>query len=494
MTKNLKGTILKSSFTAITLTLIGAIFAYIIRIIYSQTLSIESYGLFYAMFGLFAALSTYADLGFGEAISYFIPKYFKQKNYSKLWNTFLYGQFVQISVSLLLALLLAFSAPFLAENYFKVSGSETLVYIFCLFLILSGFLNGINQIFTGLQKAFYFSTINTMKNLLILTFSLTALIFGSVNVNTYGQIWLLAYGLTAALYLFLLWTKHKFLTANKLIKSFDFLKSLSAYAIPAFFTTFIYSLIQSSDIFFLTLFRGVVEVGVYNVIVPIASIAIIFLSPLHNILLPLTSYLMEGEKKRLGQLLTKIYKIIPFIGLYFGLFIILFPSAIISFIFGDKWLSLSGFPLSILTFGYIFLLMGNLLGTIALGLGRIKERLRILSIIGVINIILDAFFIWKFGILGSVIIDSLIAVVLVITFTIIIKRWVEFSIPYQYYFKILLICLTIFAVVRITKIEPINIIELIAYGLIYSLLFLLIGYLLKIYDKSLIAIVFSKSK
>lgn len=484
MSTSLKKRILKNSAVAILLTLVGAVFAYLIRIQYSNTLSIESYGLFYAVFGIFSALSTYSDLGFGEAISYFIPKYFKQKNYSKLWNTFLYGQFVQIIISTTLAIVIAISAPFLANNYFKVPGSENLIYIFCIFLILNGFLNGINQIFTGLQKASYFSTINTLKTFFILTFSLIIFINGSQNVNTYGLIWIISYFLTVFVYLILLFKNHSFLTSSKLVKSSQFLKSLSAYALPAFFTTFIYSLMQASDIFFLTLFRGVVEVGVYNIIVPIASISIIFLAPIHNILLPLTSDLMEGEKDKMQKVLTEIYKIIPFIGVYFALFTILFPSSIISFIFGEKWLYLAGLPLSLLTVGYVFLLLANLLGTVALGLGKIRERLKILTIIGVLNIIFDAILIWKWGILGSVIMDSLIALILVIAFTHMIKIQVKFNIPYQFYLKITLFSLLVFLIIRYFNLKPLNFMELIIYGIVYSIIFLSYGYFAKVYTKN----------
>jgi O-antigen/teichoic acid export membrane protein len=284
------------------------------------------------------------------------------------------------------------------------------------------------------------------------------------------------------------------LTDNKLVKSLEFLKSLFKYALPAFITTFIYSLMTASDIFFLTLFKGVVEVGIYNIIVPIASIGIIFLAPIHNVLLPLTSYLMEGERDKLGEVMEQVYKIVPFIGVYFALFIILFPSAIITFIFGEKWLYLAGFPLSLLTVGYVFLLLGNLLGTIALGLGRIKERLNILFAVGVLNIIMDAFFIWKFGIVGSVIMDSFIAVVLVVVFTSMIKKYVSFKISYSYYFRLCGFSILCYLLIRFINIKPVNLMELLIYGVVYSLVFLMFGYLQGIYNKKSLSLLLPRKQ
>lgn len=478
--------ILKGSFAAIIFTLIGSILAYLIRVIYSRTLSIESYGLFYAVFGLFSILSTYADLGFGEAIAYFIPKHFKKKRFGKLWNTFLYGQIIQIGVSVGLSIAIVAFTPFLAANYFKIPGSELLIYIFCIFLILNGFLNGVNQIFTGLQKVKYFSTINTLKNFLIFTLSLGAVFFGVHNINTYGLIWVLSYTVTVSVYLYLLWTRHPFLTANKFVRSSKFLSSLIKYAIPAFITTFIYSLMTASDIFFLTLFRGVADVGVYNVIVPIASTGIIFLAPIHNILLPLTSYLMEGEKGKLGDILTLVYKMVPFVGVYFALFIMMFSEAVIRLIFGEKWTALATFPLFILTLGYVFLLLGNILGTIALGLGRTKERLNILLAVGILNVVFDGFFIWKYGLFGSVIMDSAAAITLVVIFTFMIKKYVNFKIPYSFYMRLFFFSSLIFLSSKFINIKPHNLEMLILDGIIYSFVFAVVGYSCKIYNKEMI--------
>lgn len=488
-TQSLKEKVVKGSIVAIVLTLFGAIFAYLIRVIYSRTLSIESYGLFYAIFGFFSILSSYADLGFGEAISFFIPKHLKRKEFGKLWNTFLYGQIIQVAVSFVMALILASAAPFLASNYFKVAGSEIIIYIFCIFMILNSFLNGINQIFTGLQKETYFSSINTTKTFFILLFSLTAVYLGFNNVNSYGFIWLIGYAITVIIYLYLLWTKHTFLTVNIFTLNKDIFQSLLKYAMPAFMTTFIYSLMTATNTFFLTLFRGVLEVGVYNVVVPIASTSMIFLAPLHNVLLPLTSNLMEGEKEKMGYLLNRLYTVIPYLGIYFGLFIVIFSNSITGIIFGEKWVNLTETPLIILSIGLIILLLSDMLGTIALGMGRIKERLIILSIVGFLNITIGAIFIWKYGILGAVLVSSFIAILSVVLFTKMIRKDVFFQIPYFFYLKLFFFSASIFLMTKFANLSPKNLPELILHGIFYTFIFFLFGFILKIYDKKIISMI-----
>src|SRR5258708_3171750 len=100
----LKERVIKGGITVLILSLLGAVFAYLIRILFSRTLSIENYGLFYAVFGLIGMITTYSDLGFGYSVVYYLPKYIKSKEYSKAWNVFIHGQFISLSVSVIISM------------------------------------------------------------------------------------------------------------------------------------------------------------------------------------------------------------------------------------------------------------------------------------------------------------------------------------------------------------------------------------------------------
>jgi len=62
---------------------------YAFRLLLSRTLSIEMYGLFYAVLALFATLITYNDLGFGLSAAYFIPKFLAKGDKQSVWNIIL---------------------------------------------------------------------------------------------------------------------------------------------------------------------------------------------------------------------------------------------------------------------------------------------------------------------------------------------------------------------------------------------------------------------
>ena len=491
---SLQEKVIKGSVIVLALTLLSSMFTYFIRVLYSRSLSLEDYGLFYAVFGFFSIISVHTDFGFGEAMVYFIPKYFKLKKFTQLWNTFIYGQVIQVVAALLISGILIFLAPYLSANYFKVVGSENLIYIFCIFLILNSVLNSLLQVFTGLQGVKYYSSINVLRSALTLFFSYVFLLLNLHNPLFYAIAWVFGYFITTVIFIYLLWGKHPVLTKNNLSWHKETFNVMFQYAVPAFATTFVYSLLVSSDIFLLTLFRGVKEVGIYNVVVPLASISIVLISPLNSILFPLVSHLYEGERKKLGYLVGKIYETIPFLGVYFALFIIMFPSSTAGLIFGQKWLGLVQLPLSILSMGYVALLSSNILGIIALGMGKVKERLKVLTVISIISVAFNIVLIRQFGVLGAVVTTSLFALASSLLFTKIIKSKVFFKIPYLFYLKLLLFSIFLFFIIRLSGFYPKNWFEFIVSGIVYTLTFIIFGYILKIYDKQLVELIIQRSK
>lgn len=485
-TQSLKEKVVKGSVIVLITTFLGSFCAYLIRILFSRTLSVESYGLFYSALALVNIATVYIDLGFGYSVVYLLPKYIKSKNYSKAWNVFIHGQTVSLTMSVVVAVILATLASFLAKNYFKISGSENLIYIFCIYLISSTFLSGLSQIYTGLQKVKYYSSINVLKWLLILVFSILFFLFDFPNIIFYAIAWSLAHIVTAAIFLYLFLLRHRFLTKNKIVLEGKTLKYMWSFALPSLLESVIYSFVVLTDTFFLTLFRGVREVGIYNIIYPIASISIMLLNPVNGVILPLVSHLMEGERDKLTYLVNRILEIVPFTGLYFALFIVMFPSSTVGLIFGNKWLGLVELPLTIIALGSVGLLMAVILGTVLIGTGKIRERLKIFTFIGIFHVIFNAIFVWQFGVLGVVITNSLVGLSLSILFAKIIRGIIIFKVPIRFYLILFVFSSIFYLCIKFAKINPQNWFEFIGSGVIYTIIFIALGFILKVYDKKLL--------
>lgn len=483
--------VIKSSLFVVILTLLASSFAYLIRVLLSHTLSVESYGLFYAVFGLFTIATAYIDLGFGYSIIYLFPKYIKLNNYSKAWNIFAYGQLIALSVSIVLSVIFIILAPFLSKNYFKVPGTEIIIYIFCAYLISFTIIYSLTQTFGGMQKEKYYSSISFVRWFLTVIFLLFFFIFGFSNIVYYAAAFALGHILTAVIYFFLLFQKHKFLSSNKIIWEVLTFKEMLTFSLPVLLETIVYSLVLIGDNFFLVLFRGVKEVGIYNIIYPLSSIPIMLINPLTTLILPLVSHLMKGEKEKLRYFLEKILQMFPFVGLYFSLFIIIFPSSLVSLIFGQKWLGLVEVPLVILCLGTTAILMSVILGAITLGTGEVRKKLKATFFASVINLGLNALLIWQYGVIGAVIATSLFALILCFLFTRIIKKAIEVRIPYFFYLKLILFSTIIFLTAKYVNIQINNWIDLILFGILYTIIYVVFGYTLKLYNKQLITIIFS---
>lgn len=269
---------------------------------------------------------------------------------------------------------------------------------------------------------------------------------------------------------------------------------MGSYAVPAILGGFISALPVMVTTFFLTIFAGIREVGMYNVIYPLATIPIVLLYPLNTLILPLVSHLMEGEKEKLGYLIEKILEIIPFVVVYFSLFVILFPSVSVGSIFGLKWLGKVELALSILCLGVVFLIISGLLETIALGIGKVKNRLKITTLIAVFGIPITAFLIFNFGIMGAISSIILIAIISSVTFLLIIREDISFKIPFFFYIKLLLFSSALFILVRIINTQPAGWFEFIGYGIIYTAVYASYGYVFKMYDKKVILMIFGKKE
>jgi O-antigen/teichoic acid export membrane protein len=61
----------------------------------SRELSVEDIGLFYSIMGVIGVIATYNDLGLTEALQYYIPHYFIDKEYSKAKTIIVFTRIMQ---------------------------------------------------------------------------------------------------------------------------------------------------------------------------------------------------------------------------------------------------------------------------------------------------------------------------------------------------------------------------------------------------------------
>jgi len=81
---------------------------YLIKMMISRELSVEDIGLFYSIMGLITIISAYNDLGLTEALQYYLPHYFIDKEYSKAKTIIVFTWLMQFISGFLISGLLYF--------------------------------------------------------------------------------------------------------------------------------------------------------------------------------------------------------------------------------------------------------------------------------------------------------------------------------------------------------------------------------------------------
>jgi O-antigen/teichoic acid export membrane protein len=483
--KSLAENIFKGSLTVIIFASITSPIGYLIKMVYSRSLSTEMFGLFYSIYAFYILLSSFTDLGFSYSLVYLTPKYLKKKDFKTCWNLYKYNQIINLITSSTISIITIVFADWLSKYIFKVPEAKTLIYIFAIFLISGSLLSTIDKLFMGMQQEKYYSTSQPVRLIFSLTFSLFLWLVGNGNIIYYAAGWSVASVIVVIIYSIILKKENGRLVSRLTIDK-QLFTLMANYALPSFLTSSIIAVISSVDIVILTILKGVGEVGIYAIVFPLATISSVVLTPINTYILPLISHLMEGEKIKVEKLLEYTILIIPLIAVYFGLFILLFPSQPINILFGSKWIDSAKIPLMILAIGYIGAQLSNILATFSYGLGYVKERLAVSLIIVVINILLSYILITKYSVLGIAISGSIIFVISTILNTIVVRKSLPFKFPLMIYLKMFIFSLLISIPVLHFKLVPQGLYQYLIYGGIYSIIFFLFASSLKLFNKKLL--------
>jgi O-antigen/teichoic acid export membrane protein len=474
-------------------TLLTAPIGYVVRIMYSHVLSIQDYGLFYAVLSLLSIFNNYNDLGLGSSLVYFIPKFVKKKDYSSAWNAYKYSEITSTLVSVVLSFIFVLSAEWLSSHYFKIPQAKYLIVIFTVYHIADVFVSVACKFLSGMQKEKYYSSREFIR--LLFTFILTVIFWGLgySNVIHFSIAWTLAFVVTAVVFYYFVYNKHQSVISPLKWNQKLFIKLLK-YGFPTTLTLLITTVISSSNTFFLTALKGVKDFGIYSIVFSIVSIPSIFIASVSGFFSPFTSDLMEGKKEKINILMENVLVYIPFFTFYFSLFIFMFPSSSIKLLFGVKWVEQATFPLSILIIGSFFSIMSDYYIAILLGIGLVKERLKISLITALLNVIISPILIYKLGIIGAVSGNVFIYLFTTLLLGRLLKRKIPFSYPWLFYFKLLLIAISMFVIKYLFKLNPTSWFQFVLFGLVYTVIILIFAYHLKLFNKKMVKLLINYCK
>ena len=377
----------KGSLTYLFILLIAPV-GYFIRVIASNTLSVENVWLFYSIFGLVTLISMYNDLWLTEALQYFLPKYRIEKKFNNYKTIIYMTLFAQVISWIIIAWLMRISADRLAIHHFHSPVAKNILRLFCVYFIGINFL----QVFSSIYISFQDVVANNISDLLqmrsTLIFTIVFWTTGTLTINSFSfwrisGLWI---GLVASIIVFLVKYK-KTLKKWILIRDVSLLKTQFHYAFRVFLWANIGMLFDQVDQQMVINLLWSKQAWFYANFWWMIAIFSMIVGPVFLLLFPIVNELIiKNEIKKLTYFQNYLYKYFSVFSITIGwLFVALGPQ-IASVMFGAKFIYSGILSMYI----WPFLLFNTLYGInffILAGLGKIKERVKVLWIALTINVI-----------------------------------------------------------------------------------------------------------
>lgn len=394
--------------------IITAPVGYIAKVIVSNTLSIEDIGIFYSVLGFITLVTVYHDLWLTEALQYFLPKYRLEKKYDKYKSIFILTLIAQVTIGVLIACAIYFGANRLAIHQFRSPEAAQVLRNLAFYFIGINFLSVFMSVFNSFQDAISYGLSEFTRMYTILAFTLIFRLTKTLTVDTFSiarisgiVIWLLVIGI-----IFLKKYRHTF-QKGKLIFSWELIKTQLKYAFRVFLGANIGSLLGQVDQQIVINLLGPKAAGYYSNYFSLVWAYTLVISPLLAMVFPIVTELVtKNDKSKLRLLQNTLYKYFSIFALSIGGIFFAFWPEIASILYGTKF-HYSG---ELLMYSAPFLII-NVMFIINYGilawLGKVKQRVQILGIALLVNVVSNILLLYYFKIwLPGAVISTIIGRIL----------------------------------------------------------------------------------
>ncbi len=458
---------------------LSSFLAYLLRIVFARNLSPSEYGLFYAVFTLMMFFLVFRDIGLGSALTKFIAEYQTKKDYSKI-KTLITSAFIfQLISSSLLVISLLILSSFLATYYFKVRLASIILTILMIYIFSSLLFRITKSVLIGFQDTKWYTLAEPLRLGITL---ISALLFFYLGFGILSPVFGFISGVIIAFFILLIGaSKYFFIFRYKIRDFWKTTKQLFSFGIPVIFTGIGNTIIGYLDVLILIYFVSLKSVGIYNVILPTATVFLFFGSAVSTVLFPMISELW-GKKDKIrvaeGIRLIYNYSFVLTVPLLFAVFA--FSEIFIRLLFGNEYVA-GILAFRILLFGVLCYIVAVINNTAISGIGKPKIVTKIIFIAAGVNIILNLLLIPLFKITGAAIATSVSYFTVLILSTMKLSKFIEVPSSWKNWIKTVfagfIFVLIIYLMKTLLVLNPWfeMIISLVIAGIVYILLILVMN-------------------
>jgi O-antigen/teichoic acid export membrane protein len=399
--------LLKGSSNALALKMIGMGAGYVFVLLITRNFGASQMGVFALSMTLLSVASVPAMLGIDTALVRFAAEYNAEGRDDLVRGVYVKALKIVTPVSFLIALTVFIFSPFLAKAVFHKENLSFYFRLISVAILPYALLSTNSQLLRGLKKIREFSFLyNISYPLFACIFLLGFLAFlkdGSAPVASYASGLVLAAALS---FVFVLKKKgfrgfsHDNGTRTDSHGNEVRLKTLLKVSLPMLLTSSMFLVMHWTDMIMLGMFRTESEVGVYSVVLKMATLAGIPLFAINSIAAPkFAEFYRQRDMEGLGRFVRQSTKIVFWTSFPFLLAYALFPSPILG-VFGDGF-SAGAFALLFLAAGQFTCAISGSVGHLLNMTGRQNILQNIMFGATGINILLNALLIPDFGINGA---------------------------------------------------------------------------------------------
>ncbi len=320
----------------------------------------------------------------------------------KVKSILVYAFLTQMITGILIAGLFYFWSDWLALHYFKTESASHILKVFSLYFIGYNFFQVLSTFFLDTQKVFQTKIIEFIRIAGIAITTAFLFFTKTGTLENYSIAWVsgLYIGIITALFIFLKYFYREHFQWEKILRNTALFKEISKYALMVFLGASAGTILSQIDLQMVIYLLWAKSAGYYTNYLSIISISSIIIWPIILLLFPLFSEL-HAKKDTTKILLLKEMLVNNFIilSIAFSVFFFVFAEPIALVLFGEKFiLSWNILQYSILFLVFQFLLSINF--SILAGIGKVKERAKIVFIAVIFNFTTNYFFIqwlWIYG-------------------------------------------------------------------------------------------------
>ncbi len=375
---------------------------YIVKMFTSHSISIEELGILYGVMSFFFIIWSYNDFGMTESLNYFLPHHIHHKDAKKITNTFSIAIVTQLISSTILAIILYFSASFLAAHYFHEPIAGKIIHILTIQFFSENIFRTLNTFFQAVQDAKAQKMTDFLRMVLLVLWACFLWYFKIDTIYTYAWNWVVYVIFWVWISLaYLVIRYHEYFTMEGWFFDKASYMHVLKYAVWAMLSANVGMLLSQIDMQMVTYILGSRDAGYFTAYLSLIRIPFIFLLPWVFFLFPVFSDLLKrDETEKVSTILTFFYELFSILALMMTSFFLIFGDSLTSFLF---W---SGFDTSarILLYSTPFLIFNFLLQIdfqILSATGRPRNKMFILLAAVFLNMTTNYIFIHLWWVVGS---------------------------------------------------------------------------------------------